>query len=171
MQWENILRAINNGLLTFTLCIDIKKLDQGIRKVLGVTILLTVNSLMFAGINICVFEAKPCSRGLIFAFSSSLVSYLHTLSLFAGYLFLRFRDSRKIRQINPSKSLMNLQCIEILKNSLITKPTPSMFTVWHFVVAYTFMSALLNFATIQVVVRYISLTAFLILFTLSNIPS
>ena len=29
----------------------------------------TVNSLMFAGINVCVFETKPCSRGLIFVVS------------------------------------------------------------------------------------------------------
>ncbi len=28
------------------------------------------------GINICVFDAKPCSRGLIFAVSSGLVNYL-----------------------------------------------------------------------------------------------
>ncbi len=35
-----------------------------------------VNSLTFAGINICVFETKPCSRGLIFAVRSGLVSYL-----------------------------------------------------------------------------------------------
>ncbi len=27
----------------------------------------TLNSLMFAGINVCVFETKPCLRGLIFA--------------------------------------------------------------------------------------------------------
>ncbi len=38
----------------------------------------TVNSLMFAGINVCVFKTKPCSRGLIFVVSSGLVSYLGT---------------------------------------------------------------------------------------------
>ncbi len=27
----------------------------------------------------------------------------------AGYLFLRFKDGRIIRQINPSQTLMNLQ--------------------------------------------------------------
>ncbi len=32
----------------------------------------TVNSLIFAGINVCVFESKPCSQGLIFAVSSGL---------------------------------------------------------------------------------------------------
>ncbi len=36
----------------------------------------TVNSLMFAGINDCIFETKPCSQGLIFTFSSSLVNFL-----------------------------------------------------------------------------------------------
>ncbi len=39
---------------------------------------LTVNSLMFVGINVCVFETKPSLRGLIFAVSSGLVSYLGT---------------------------------------------------------------------------------------------
>ncbi len=34
---------------------------------------ITVNSLMFAGINVCVFVTKPCSRGLMFAVSSGLV--------------------------------------------------------------------------------------------------
>ena len=29
--------------------------------------------------------------------------------MFAGYLFLRFKDGREIRQINPSQTLMNLQ--------------------------------------------------------------
>ncbi len=38
----------------------------------------TVNSLMFAGINVCVFETKPCLRGLIFAVSLGLDSYLDT---------------------------------------------------------------------------------------------
>ena len=37
---------------------------------------ITVNSLMFADINVCVFETKPCLRGLIFAVSSGLVKYL-----------------------------------------------------------------------------------------------
>ena len=32
----------------------------------------TVNSLMFTGINVCVFETKPCLRGLLFAVSSGL---------------------------------------------------------------------------------------------------
>ncbi len=41
----------------------------------------TVNSLMFAGINVCVFETRPCSWGLIFAVSSGLVNYLGTHEL------------------------------------------------------------------------------------------
>ena len=61
-----------------------------------------VNSLMFAGINICVFETKLCLQGLIFADSSGLVSHLGTWILFAGYLFLRFKGVREIHQINPS---------------------------------------------------------------------
>ncbi len=28
---------------------------------------ITVNSLMFAGIYVCIFETKQCSRGIIFA--------------------------------------------------------------------------------------------------------
>ncbi len=28
--------------------------------------------------------------------------------MFAGYLFLQFKDRREIRQINPSQTLMNL---------------------------------------------------------------
>ncbi len=63
---------------------------------------------MFAGINVCVFETKPCSRGLIFAISSGLVSYLGTYILFERDLFLRLKDGREIRQINPSQTLMNL---------------------------------------------------------------
>ncbi len=34
----------------------------------------TVNSLMFVGINLCIFETKQCLRGLIFAVSSGLVN-------------------------------------------------------------------------------------------------
>ncbi len=29
--------------------------------------------------------------------------------MFGGYLFLRFKDGREIRQINPLQTLMNLQ--------------------------------------------------------------
>ncbi len=64
---------------------------------------------MFAGIIVCVFEAKACSRGLIFAVGSGLVSYLITGIMFAGYLILWFEDGREIRQINPLQTLMNLQ--------------------------------------------------------------
>ncbi len=52
----------------------------------------TVNLLMFAGINVFVFETKPCPRGLIHVFTirSGLVSYLGTL-FFCGiclYVFI-----------------------------------------------------------------------------------
>ncbi len=50
---------------------------------------------MFAGINICG--------------SLGLVSCLGTRIMFAGYLFLRFKDDCEICQINPSQTLMNLQ--------------------------------------------------------------
>ncbi len=50
---------------------------------------------MFAGINVCgYFMSCQLSRYII---------------MFAGYLFLRFKDRREIRQINPSETLMNLQ--------------------------------------------------------------
>ncbi len=34
--------------------------------------------------------------------------------MFAGYLYLQFKDGRKIRQINPSQTLMNLQYMEFV---------------------------------------------------------
>ncbi len=63
----------------------------------------TVNSLMFAGINLCIFWDK--------AVSSGLVNYLstHELCLWVGILCLRFKNGREIRQINPPPTLMNLQ--------------------------------------------------------------
>ncbi len=47
----------------------------------------TVNSFMFVGINICIFETNPCLWGLIFAISSGLVNYLGTRSRCAGINF------------------------------------------------------------------------------------
>ncbi len=47
----------------------------------------TINSLIFMGINVCVFETKPCSRGVIFVVSSGLDNYLATHELFAGIYF------------------------------------------------------------------------------------
>ncbi len=41
--------------------------------------------------------------------SSGLGSYLCACIMFAEYLFLRFKDGREIRQLNPSQTLMNLQ--------------------------------------------------------------
>ena len=50
---------------------------------------------------------KTYSRGLIF--SSGLLIYLGTHELCLQVLFLRFKDGRKFRQINPKQKLMNLQ--------------------------------------------------------------
>ncbi len=44
--------------------------------------ILYCNTLMLVGINVCVFEAKPCLWGLIPVVSSGLVNYLgHDLCL------------------------------------------------------------------------------------------
>ncbi len=42
--------------------------SSGLVNYLGTWIMFagTVNSLMLAGINVCVFKTKPCSWGLIF---------------------------------------------------------------------------------------------------------
>ncbi len=68
-----------------------------------------INSLMFVGINVCIFETKLCLRRLIFAVSSGLVNYL-AMNYVCGYLFLRFKDCHEFQQINPSQTLMKLQC-------------------------------------------------------------
>ncbi len=49
-------------------------------------------------------------QGLILGLAQVLISYLSTQIMCAGYLFLRFKDGREICQINPSQTLMNLQC-------------------------------------------------------------
>ncbi len=74
----------------------------------------TVNSLIFAVINVCVFETTPSSWRLIFVVNRGLVNYLGTspvlyVKYVCGYLFLRVEDGRKFSQINPSQTLMNLQ--------------------------------------------------------------
>ncbi len=46
-----------------------------------------VNSLTFAGINICIFETKRCLRGLIFAVRPGLINYLGTGIVFADIYF------------------------------------------------------------------------------------
>ncbi len=46
----------------------------------------TVNSLMFAGINVCVSETKPCSRRLMFALSSGLINFLDKMDKITGYI-------------------------------------------------------------------------------------
>ncbi len=33
--------------------------------------------------------------------------------MFAGYLFLRFKDGRGIHQINPSQTILNLQYLAV----------------------------------------------------------
>ncbi len=44
--------------------------------------------------------------------------------MFVGYLFLRFKDCRKFRQINPSHTLMNLQYqVNLYKVQLIDRDT------------------------------------------------
>ncbi len=52
--------------------------------------------LMFVGINVDVFETKPCSRGLIFTISSGLVDYLGTWIMFAGIYFYNSKVVMKI---------------------------------------------------------------------------
>ncbi len=68
---------------------------------------------MFAGINICVFETKLSSWGLIFVARSSLVNYLGTLIYVCVYMYLclQFEDDGEFPQINPSQTLMNLQYV------------------------------------------------------------
>ncbi len=59
---------------------------------------------MFVGGYVCVFETKPCAQGLIFVVNSAFVSYNLCLpGIFA------IKDGLKIRQINPSQTLMKLQ--------------------------------------------------------------
>ncbi len=50
-----------------------------------------VNSLMFMGINVCVFETKPGLLGLIFAVTSGLINYLGTWIMFAGTYFCELK--------------------------------------------------------------------------------
>ncbi len=61
----------------------------------------TVNSLMFVGINVRIFETRPCARGLTFAVSTGLVNYLsaHELYMFAHIYFCDLLlDGREFRQ-------------------------------------------------------------------------
>ncbi len=51
----------------------------------------TVNSLMFAGINVCVCKAKTCSWGLLFAVSSVPVSYLVYMNCLRGIKFCNLK--------------------------------------------------------------------------------
>ena len=58
----------------------------------------TVNLLMFMGINICIFETKPCSQGLILAVSSGLVHFLGTQTMIAGIYFCDLKVVTKITE-------------------------------------------------------------------------
>ncbi len=64
----------------------------------------TVNSLMFAGINVCVLEANTCSWGLIVAVISVPVSYLGT-SIVCGVLNLAIS---RLSRNSPNKSIANI---------------------------------------------------------------
>ncbi len=77
----------------------------------------TVNSLMFVGINVCVFEAKPCLRGLIFAVSSRLVSYLGTWIVCIVFIWhLRFKDAHELHlRYSPNKSLANINEFTVIR--------------------------------------------------------
>ncbi len=64
----------------------------------------TVNSLMFAGIVVCVFETKPCSQGLIFVvIHSDLVNYPGTRIMFAGIYFCDLKLVMNFTKLNPRK--------------------------------------------------------------------
>ena len=47
-------------------------------------VLIYCKFINFAGINVCVFETKPCSQGLKFVISSGLVNYLGAGIIFVG---------------------------------------------------------------------------------------
>ncbi len=59
---------------------------------------------MFAGINVCIFETKTCSQGLIFAVSSGVINYLGTSFMFPAIYFCDFNMIAKI----ANKSLTNI---------------------------------------------------------------
>ncbi len=70
---------------------------------------ITVNSLMFAGINVCIFETKTMFAGINIC-GQPRSCYLSRYMIYVCvYLFLRFQRGRENRQINPSQTLMNLQ--------------------------------------------------------------
>ncbi len=63
----------------------------------------TENSLMFAGINVYVFETKLCSRGLIFVVISGLVNFLGTGIMFAGIYFCDLKTVANFAKEIPRK--------------------------------------------------------------------
>ena len=64
----------------------------------------TVNSLMFTGINVCIFETKSCLLVLVFAVISGVVVYLYVNYVY-GYLFLRFKH---VLRWSANKYLANI---------------------------------------------------------------
>ncbi len=70
---------------------------------------------MFAGINVCVFETRPCSWGLIFAVSSGLGNYLGTYELcLLVFMFAILKRS----QNSPNKSLTNINEFTVYIDSM-----------------------------------------------------
>ncbi len=64
---------------------------------------------MFAGINDCIFETKPCLQVIIFAVGSGLINDLGTRIMFVGIYFCDLKIATNFRQVNPSLTLINLQ--------------------------------------------------------------
>ncbi len=67
------------------------------------------NSLMFAGINVCVFDTKPHVRRdqYLCLAQALLIIQVHELCL--RVFISAIKDGRELRQINPSQILTNLQ--------------------------------------------------------------
>ncbi len=63
----------------------------------------TVNSLTLVGINVCIFETKPRSQGLIFAVSSGLTKLSRCINYVCGYYFGDLKVVAKITKQIPCK--------------------------------------------------------------------
>ncbi len=50
--------------------------------------------------------------------------------MFARYLFLRVKDGRKIHQINPSQTLMNLQYTEVTMGTMCICAGSTLWLLW-----------------------------------------
>ncbi len=97
------------------------RMDSNTNTNLDFRILCTINSLMFAGINVCIFKTQPYSQELIFAFSSCLVKLSRYMNYVYEYLFLQFKDGLEFRQINPSQTSMTLSLNNNLGNHYTDK--------------------------------------------------